>query len=467
MAYTCIAGMRSFSFPDLRTLLAKASPARSGDYLAGVTAEDDTERAAAQLALADTPLKDFLNDALIPYEDDEVTRLIMDDHDAGAFAPIASLTVGDFRNFLLGPQADTAALGRLAAGITPEMAAAVSKIMRVQDLILVARKCSVVTRFRNTIGLPGRLSTRLQPNHPTDDPAGIAASILDGLLYGSGDAVIGINPATDSVPAVCALLDMLDDIIRKYDIPTQSCVLTHVTTTIEAINRDRPVDLVFQSIAGTEAANRSFGVNLALLREGRDAALALTRGTAGDNVMYFETGQGSAHSANAHHGVDQQTCEARAYAVARKFKPLLVNTVVGFIGPEYLYNGKQIIRAGLEDHFCGKLLGLPMGCDICYTNHASADQDDMDMLLTLLPAAGCTFIMGVPGSDDIMLSYQTTSFHDALYARETLGLRMAPEFEDWLLRMGIFDERFIDGAPRLRPREDLSAAFLPALARIA
>jgi len=347
------------------------------------------------------------------------------------------------------------------------MAAAVSKIVRVQDLILVACKCRVVTKFRDTIGLAGRLSTRLQPNHPTDDPTGVAASILDGLLYGSGDAVIGINPATDSVPAVCALLDMLDDIIHKYEIPTQSCVLTHVTTSIEAINRGRPVDLVFQSIAGTEAANASFGVNLALLQEGREAALALKRGTVGDNVMYFETGQGSALSANAHHGVDQQTCEARAYAVARKFKPLLVNTVVGFIGPEYLYNGKQIIRAGLEDHFCAKLLGLPMGCDICYTNHAEADQDDMDMLLTLLPAAGCTFIMGIPGSDDIMLNYQTTSFHDALYARETLGLRMAPEFEDWLLRMGVFDRQILDGSERLRPRKELSPAFGAALARIA
>jgi ethanolamine ammonia-lyase large subunit len=467
MSYHYLAGNRRFSFPDLKTLLAKASPARSGDYLAGVAAEDDTERAAAQLTLADTPLRDFLNDALIPYEEDEVTRLIIDEHDAAAFAPIASFTVGDFRNFLLGPEADSATLAKLAPGITPEMAAAVSKIMRVQDLILVARKCRVVTRFRDTIGLSGRLSTRLQPNHPTDDPTGIAASILDGLLYGSGDAVIGINPATDSVPAVCALLDMLDEIIHKYEIPTQSCVLTHVTTSIEAINRGRPVDLVFQSIAGTQAANASFGVNLAVLREGREAALALKRGTVGDDVMYFETGQGSALSANAHHGVDQQTCEARAYAVARKFKPLLVNTVVGFIGPEYLYNGKQIIRAGLEDHFCGKLLGLPMGCDICYTNHAEADQDDMDMLLTLLPAAGCTFIMGIPGSDDIMLNYQTTSFHDALYARETLGLGMAPEFEDWLLRMGVFDRRVIDGVERLRPREILSPAFGAALARIA
>jgi len=462
MIYAHSVGGRSYRFPDLKTLLAKASPARSGDALAGLAAEDDSERVAAQMALSDAPLKAFLNEALIPYEQDEVTRLIVDEHDAGAFAPIGGLTVGDFRNWLLGPAADEAALTKLAPGLTPEMVAAVSKLMRVQDLILVARKCRVVTRFRDTIGLPGRLSTRLQPNHPTDDPTGIAASILDGLLYGSGDAVIGINPATDSVPAVSALLRMLDDVIHTYEIPTQACVLTHVTTSIEAINRGVPVDLVFQSIAGTEAANRSFGIDLAVLAEGREAALALKRGTVGDNVMYFETGQGSALSANAHHGVDQQTCEARAYAVARKFHPLLVNTVVGFIGPEYLYNGKQIIRAGLEDHFCGKLLGLPMGCDICYTNHAEADQDDMDMLLTLLPAAGCNFIMGIPGSDDVMLNYQTTSFHDALYAREVLGLSMAPEFEAWLVRAGVFE-----GADHIRPREQLSSVFRPALARIA
>ncbi len=462
MIYAHSVGGRSYRFPDLKTLLAKASPARSGDALAGLAAEDDSERVAAQMALSDAPLKAFLNEALIPYEKDEVTRLIVDEHDAGAFAPISGLTVGDFRNWLLGPAADEAALTKLAPGLTPEMVAAVSKLMRVQDLILVARKCRVVTRFRDTIGLPGRLSTRLQPNHPTDDPTGIAASILDGLLYGSGDAVIGINPATDSVPAVSALLRMLDDVIHTYEIPTQACVLTHVTTSIEAINRGVPVDLVFQSIAGTEAANRSFGIDLAVLAEGREAALALKRGTVGDNVMYFETGQGSALSANAHHGVDQQTCEARAYAVARKFHPLLVNSVVGFIGPEYLYNGKQIIRAGLEDHFCGKLLGLPMGCDICYTNHAEADQDDMDMLLTLLPAAGCNFIMGIPGSDDVMLNYQTTSFHDALYAREVLGLRMAPEFEAWLVRAGVFE-----GADHIRPREQLSSVFRPALARIA
>ena len=462
MVYTHNIGGRSYRFPDLKTVLAKASPARSGDVLAGLAAEDDSERVAAQMALADTPLKAFLNEALVPYEQDEVTRLIIDDHDADAFAPVSSFTVGDFRNWLLGPEADEAALSRLAPGLTPEMVAAVSKLMRVQDLILVARKCRVVTRFRDTIGLAGRMSTRLQPNHPTDDPAGIAASIVDGLLYGSGDAVIGINPATDSVPAVSELLKMLDGVIHTYEIPTQSCVLTHVTTSIEAMNRGVPVDLVFQSIAGTEAANRSFGIDLAVLAEGRAAALALKRGTVGDNVMYFETGQGSALSANAHHGIDQQTCEARAYAVARKFKPLLVNTVVGFIGPEYLYNGKQIIRAGLEDHFCGKLLGLPMGCDICYTNHAEADQDDMDMLLTLLPAAGCNFIMGIPGSDDVMLNYQTTSFHDALYAREVLGLRASPEFEDWLVRTGIFE-----GADRLRLREQLSSTFRPALARSA
>ena len=427
------------NFDSLKQLMAKASPARSGDHLAGVAAANDEERVAAQMALAELPLKTFLNEVLIPYEADEITRLIIDEHDAEAFAPVSHLTVGDFRNWLLSEQASEQALSKLAAGLTPEMAAAVSKLMRIQDLILVARKCRVVTRFRNTIGLAGRMSTRLQPNHPTDDPTGIAASILDGLLYGSGDAVIGINPATDSISAVTTLMHMLDAIIGKYQIPTQSCVLTHVTTQIEAINRGAPVDLVFQSIAGTEAANAGFGINLNLLTEARQAALERGRGTLGDNVMYFETGQGSALSANAHFDVDQQTCEARAYAVARKFRPLLVNTVVGFIGPEYLFDGKQIIRAGLEDHFCGKLLGIPMGCDICYTNHAEADQNDMDVLLTLLGAAECTFIMGVPGSDDIMLNYQTTSFHDALYVRRVLGLRPAPEFEAWLQKMNIFD----------------------------
>jgi ethanolamine ammonia-lyase large subunit len=438
MAYAQSVKGQSWRFDDLKTLLARATPARSGDQLAGVAAENDSERAAAQMALADLPLKTFLNEQVIPYEQDEVTRLIVDSHDAGAFSPVAHLTVGDFRNWLLSDAADEAALAALAPGLTPEMAAAVAKIMRAQDLILVARKCRVITKFRDTLGLPGRLSTRLQPNHPTDDPAGIAASVLDGLMYGSGDAVIGINPASDSIPAVMKLVAMLDEIISRQGIPTQSCVLTHVTTTIEACARGAPIDLVFQSIAGTQAANASFGVDLAVLGEGREAALSLKRGTLGDNVMYFETGQGSALSANAHHGVDQQTLEARAYAVAREFKPLLVNTVVGFIGPEYLYNGKQIIRAGLEDHFCGKLLGVPMGCDICYTNHAEADQDDMDVLLTVLGAAGVNFIMGIPGSDDIMLNYQTTSFHDALYARRVLNLAPAPEFAEWLERAGIF-----------------------------
>src|SRR5215510_7314641 len=450
--YSHTVGSRTHRFGDLKDLMAKASPERSGDRLAGIAARDDEERVAAQMALAELPLKTFLSEALIPYEQDEVTRLIVDGHDAGAFAPVAHLTVGDFRNWLLSDAADEAALAALAPGVTPEMAAAASKVMRNQDLILVAQKCRVVTRFRNTLGLKGRLATRLQPNHPTDDPSGIAASIVDGLLYGSGDAVIGVNPASDSVAAVLALIEMLDKIISKYAIPTQSCVLTHVTTTLEAIRRGAPVDLVFQSIAGTEAANAGFGVTLSLLREARDAARSLKRGSAGDNVMYFETGQGSALSANAHHGVDQQTCEARAYAVARELEPLLVNTVVGFIGPEYLYDGRQIVRAGLEDHFCGKLLGVPMGCDVCYTNHAEADQNDMDTLLTLLAVAGVTYIMGVPGSDDIMLNYQSTSFHDALYARRVLGLKPAPEFEAWLQEIGVFERgeafRLSEALPR-------------------
>ena len=455
-------GGETWRFADLKELLAKATPARSGDVLAGVAAGSDVERVAAQMALAEVPLKHFLSEAVIPYEADEVTRLILDSHDAQAFAPVAHLTVGGFRDWLLGPAADETSLAALAPGLTPEMVAAVSKIMRIQDLILVAQKVRVVTRFRNTIGLRGRLSTRLQPNHPTDDPAGIAASVLDGLLYGNGDAVIGINPATDSTSGICELLKMLDAVIQRYEIPTQSCVLTHVTTSIAAIERGAPVDLVFQSIAGTQGANESFGISLALLEEGFDAGLSQRRGTLGDNLMYFETGQGSALSAGAHHGVDQQTCEVRAYAVARKFKPLLVNTVVGFIGPEYLYNGKQIIRAGLEDHFCGKLLGVPMGCDICYTNHAEADQDDMDMLLTLLGAAGINFIMGIPGSDDVMLNYQTTSFHDALYARQVLGLQPAPEFAAWLDRLGIL--RLEDG--RFRLGEGLPAPIQRALAQI-
>jgi len=454
-------GMVTHQFRDLKELMAKATPLRSGDMLAGVGALNAEQREVAQMALAELPLRIFLNEALVPYEEDEITRLIIDEHDAAAFAAISHLSVGDFRNWLLSDSTDSAALAAVAPGVTPEMAAAVSKIMRNQDLILVAQKCRVVTAFRNTIGLAGRLSTRLQPNHPTDDASGIAASLLDGLLYGSGDAVFGINPATDNVPQVIKLVSMMDEIIARYAIPTQSCVLTHVTNTIAAIERGAPVDLVFQSIAGTEAANRSFGIDLALLGESRSAALSLKRGTVGDNVMYFETGQGSALSANAHHGIDQQTCEARAYAVARKFKPLLVNTVVGFIGPEYLYDGKQITRAGLEDHFCAKLLGLPMGCDVCYTNHAEADQNDMDNLLTLLATAGCSFVMGIPGSDDIMLNYQTTSFHDALYARRVLGLRPAPEFEAWLQQMQIFSSD-----PQFRLHEQLPPAFREALLRL-
>ncbi|MGO4378745.1 ethanolamine ammonia-lyase subunit EutB [Pseudoduganella sp. RAF53_2] len=451
--------MSKFQYRDLKDLLAKASPARSGDLLAGVAASSAAERVAAQMALADLPLTTFLNEALVPYEDDEVTRLIMDTHSAPAFAEIRHLTVGDFRNWLLDEHTGSARLSAVAPGITPEMAAAVSKIMRNQDLILAASKCQVTTAFRNTLGLRGTLSARLQPNHPADDASGIAASILDGLLYGCGDAVIGINPATDNVAQVINLVVMLDEIIGRFAIPSQSCVLTHVTNTLAAIERGAPVDLVFQSIAGTEAANRSFGVNLALLDEARQAALALGRGTVGSNVMYFETGQGSALSASAHHGMDQQTCEARAYAVARHFKPLLVNSVVGFIGPEYLYDGKQITRAGLEDHFCGKLLGLPMGCDICYTNHAEADQDDMDVLLTLLAAAGVTYVMGVPGADDIMLNYQSTSYHDVLYARTLLERQPAPEFAAWLQASGIFGA---DGLPVREP----PALFQPALRRL-
>jgi len=435
--YAATVGQFRHVFPDLKTLLARATPLRSGDQLAGIAAPSNEIRVAAQFALADLPLTRFLNEPVVPYETDEVTRLIIDSHDQAAFAPIAHLTVGGFRDFLLSDAATTAELTALAPGITPEMAAAVAKISRLQDLMMIAAKCQVTTSFRTTIGLPGRLSTRLQPNHPTDDPRGIAASILDGLLLGCGDAVIGINPATDSPQRTHTLLSLLDEMRQRLDIPVQSCVLSHVTTTLELIRQGSPVDLVFQSIAGTEAANRSFGITLSLLAEARDAALSLHRG--GDHVMYFETGQGSALSANAHHGVDQQTLEARAYAVARRFQPLLVNTVVGFIGPEYLFDGKQIIRAGLEDHVCGKLLGLPMGCDVCYTNHAEADQDDMDTLLTLLVAAGVTFIMGVPGADDIMLGYQSTSFHDALAMRDLLGRRPAPEFEAWLTRQGLTD----------------------------
>jgi len=442
MVYRHVIDATGYVFDDLRELLAKATPPRSGDRLAGLAATSARQMIAARIALSDVPLKQFLQETVVPYEDDEVTRLIVDTHDDQAFTAISSLTVGAFRDWLLSNAATPETLKSLSRGITPEMAAAASKLMRNQDLILAAKKCQVTTAFRNTIGLRGRMSTRLQPNHPYDDAKGITASILDGLLLGSGDACIGINPASDDPAVIDGLVRLLDDIITRLQIPTQSCVLAHVTTTLGLIGQGAPVDLVFQSIAGTEAANRSFGVDLALLREARQAGLSLRRGSVGDNVMYFETGQGSALSANAHHGVDQQTCEARAYAVARAFDPLLVNSVVGFIGPEYLYDGKEIIRAGLEDHFCGKLLGLPLGVDVCHTNHAEADQDDMDNLLTLLAAAGVTFIMGVPGADDVMLNYQSTSFHDALYVRDLLGLKRAPEFDNWLLGTGLADADF-------------------------
>jgi ethanolamine ammonia-lyase large subunit len=437
MIYRHAIDAQSFVFDGLRDLLAKATPPRSGDRLAGIAAETAEQMIAARMALAEVPLRQFLHEAVVPYEDDEVTRLIIDNHDATAFATISSLTVGSFRDWLLSDAATPGVLSTLSRGVTPEMAAAVSKLMRNQDLILVAKKCEVVTRFRSTIGLRGRMSVRLQPNHPADALRGISASILDGIMLGSGDACIGINPASDDPAVLGELVRLVDSIISRLQIPTQSCVLAHVTTTLGLINQGFPVDLVFQSVAGTEAANRSFGVDLAVLKEAHQAGLSLRRGTVGNNVMYFETGQGSALSAGAHHGVDQQTCEARAYAVARAFDPLLVNSVVGFIGPEYLYDGKEIIRAGLEDHFCGKLLGLPLGVDVCYTNHAEADQDDMDNLLTLLAAAGVTFIMGVPGADDVMLNYQSTSFHDALYVRDLFGLKRAPEFDDWLFRVGL------------------------------
>jgi len=456
--YAATVGRTRYAFANLKELLAKATPLRSGDQLACLAAGSAEERVAARTVLADVPLARFLEELLVPYEEDEVTRLIVDGHDRAAFEPVAHLTVGELREWLLAYETDASRLAALAPGLTPEMVAAVTKLMRNQDLVLVAGKCRVTTRFRSTIGLPGRLSVRLQPNHPTDDPAGIAASVVDGLLYGCGDAVIGVNPATDSVASMEALIRQLSALIDRFEIPTQSCVLAHVTTALRVMERGAPIDLVFQSVGGTEATNRGFGISLALLAEARDAALSLRRGTLGDDVMYFETGQGSSLSAGAHHGMDQQTCEARAYAVCRRFSPLLVNSVVGFIGPEYLFNGKQITRAGLEDHCCGKLLGLPMGVDVCYTNHAEADQDDMDGLLTLLGAAGCTYVMGVPGSDDVMLHYQSTSFHDTQYLRQVLGLRPTPEFEGWLLRMGIMDDqlrllpvprthRLLQGAP--------------------
>ncbi len=444
--FRTIHGGETHAFADLKTLLACASPRRSGDELAGLAASSDARRVAARMALADLPLSTFRDEPLVPYDTDEVTRLIHDGHDAAAFAPVASLTVGEFREWLMADAVGSRELAALAPGLTPEMVAAVSKLCRNGDLVAIAAKARVVTAFRSTIGLEGRLAARLQPNHPTDDPAAIMAATLDGLAFGMGDAVIGINPATDNVEATIRLLDVLDELRQRLDMPTQSCVLAHVTTSIAAIEKGAPVDLVFQSIAGTEAANRGFGVSLSILKEAREAALSLKRGTVGDNVMYFETGQGAALSADAHHGLDQQTVEARAYAVARAFQPLLVNTVVGFIGPEYLYDAKEITRAGLEDHFCGKLLGVPMGVDVCYTNHAEADQDDMDVLALLLAQAGVNFLIAVPGADDIMLNYQSLAHHDVLRLRHLLRLRPAPEFEAWLDRMGL-----LDAAGRLPP----------------
>ncbi len=459
MHYRCRVGGADYIFSDLRSLLARAAPDRAGDRLAGLAAQSDEQRVAARMALADVPLARFLEEHLVPYEKDEVTRLILDSHDKAAFAPLASMSTGEFRDYLLSDEATGEAVSALAPAITPEMAAAVSKLMRNQDLIAVAKKLPVVTHFRTTIGLPGRLSTRIQPNHPTDDPAAIGAAILDGLMYGCGDACIGINPASGSAKQALALLERIEELRLRFALPVQSCVLAHVTTTLKVIEQGGPVDLVFQSIAGSEAANRAFGVDLALLDEALAAVRSLQRGPPGANLMYFETGQGAALSANAHHGIDQQTMEARAYAVARRYAPLLINTVVGFIGPEYLYDGKEIIRAGLEDHFCGKLMGLPMGADVCYTNHAEANQDDMDNLLTLLAVAGCNYIMGVPGADDIMLGYQSTSYHDALYVRSVLGLRPAPEFEAWLTAFGIMDAK-----ARVRPSLAAGAARLLAAA---
>ncbi|MCZ8238383.1 MAG: ethanolamine ammonia-lyase subunit EutB [Leptospiraceae bacterium] len=438
--YKSILGHKTYTFSNLKDLLAKASPTKSGDALAGLIASSLEERVAAKMALAELPLKKFLEDLVIPYEEDEVTRLIIDLHDKSSFLTISHMTVGDLRDYLLTDECDSHVIHALKYALTPEMVSAVSKLMRNQDLIQVASKIQIVTQFRTTVGLKDRFSTRLQPNHPSDNPKGILASTIDGLSYANGDAMIGINPATDNIETARRLLNLTDELRNKYKIPTQSCILTHITNTIELIQLGEPVDLVFQSIGGTEKVNKSFGVNLSLLQEGWDAGLSLKRNQTSKQLMYFETGQGSALSANAHHGVDQQTCEVRAYAVARNFDPFLVNTVVGFIGPEYLYNGKQITRAGLEDHFCAKVLGLPMGCDICYTNHADADQDDMDNLLSLLGLAGCNFIMGIPGADDIMLNYQSTSFHDALYLRKILNKKPAPEFELWLEKMGIYNQ---------------------------
>jgi ethanolamine ammonia-lyase large subunit len=440
-----------FGFSGLREIFAKANEEKSGDQLAGLAARSEGERVAAKYALADLPLRKIIEEPLIAAKSDEVTRLIQETWDEDAFQPIAALTVGEFREYLLHDGTDEGTIKGLHWGVTPEMAAAVTKLMSNRDLVLAASKIRNVTRCRNTMGEHGVLGIRLQPNHPADDLNGILLSTVEGLLYGCGDAVIGVNPATDSIENVSSILNALARLIDTYQIPTQACCLAHITTQLAALERGTPVDLLFQSIAGTELANQSFGITLAILREGRERVLehhakrnvnvARTNvAWAGTQVMYFETGQGSALSAGAHHGVDQLTLEARAYGVARAFDPFLVNTVVGFIGPEYLYDERQIIRAGLEDHFMGKLLGLPMGCDVCYTNHANADQNSADNLMLLLASAGCNYFMGVPCSDDIMLNYQSTSYHDALAVRKLFNLRPAPEFLEWLQRMGIYSD---------------------------
>lgn len=435
--YAAVANGQRYIFAGLKDLLAAASAEKTGDQLAGIAARNQAHRVAARYALADLPLREFLDHALIPYETDEVTRLIIDGHDEQAFAPVSSLSVGGFRDWLLSDGVDADALAAVAPGITPEMAAAVSKVMRNQDLMAVSRKCEVITGFRTTMGQRGTLSSRLQPNHPVDDLSGILAATVDGLLLGCGDAVIGVNPATDSVAIGADILRMLDDLRQAYDIPVQTCVLSHITTGIELVRIGAPVDLIFQSIGGTQDTNSGFGVDLNLLFEAHDAAKGLSRGTVGNNVMYLETGQGSSLSSGSHHHVDQQTLEARAYGLARRLDPLLVNNVVGFIGPEYIDGAPQLVRAGLEDHFCGKLLGIPMGTDVCYTNHAAIDQNDCEVLATLLVAAGVNFVIAVAGGDDVMLGYQSLSFHDVLYLQRLFGVGPAPEFAAWLARAGL------------------------------
>lgn len=431
-----------FAFRDLRELFAKANEEKSGDQLAGLAARSERERVAAKCRLADLSLAEIVQQPLIDPSEDDVSRLILQTFDEEAFQPVRSMTVGEFREYILGDATSEAELRQVQRGITPEIAAAVAKIMSNKDLVLAAAKIRNITKCRNTMGQPGVLGIRVQPNHPADDVGGILLSTFEGLLYGCGDAVIGVNPATDSVETVSSILRGLERLVDVYKIPTQTCCLAHITTQLAALRGGAPVDLLFQSIAGTETANRSFGVTLAMLQEGREEVIEHHERRAvawvGDNLMYFETGQGSALSAEAHHGVDQLTLEARAYGVARAFDPFLVNSVVGFIGPEYLYDERQIIRAGLEDHFMGKLLGLPMGCDVCYTNHAAADQNSADNLMLLLAAAGCNYFMGVPCADDVMLNYQSTSYHDALAVRRIFKLQPAPEFLAWLQSMGIY-----------------------------